>query len=233
MTDPRATQAVPFDGVLNLDKPAGHTSAACVGQVKRLLPRGVKIGHAGTLDRFATGVLLLLIGRSTKRCEELMNGRKQYLATIKLGATTATLDPEQPEIITPRSYDAPFIPPPREDVEAVLRTFVGEIDQTPPDFSALKIAGKRASDRVLAGETIELKPRCVTVYDVTLLDYAWPFVRVSIDCGRGFYVRALARDLGAALAVGGYLVELRRTRVGEFTIDTAVTLDDLTRTLPV
>lgn len=209
-----------MDGILVLDKPVGITSARAVGQVKRLLPRGTKIGHAGTLDPFATGVLLLLIGKSTKLCEKLMDEPKQYVTTVKLGATSASDDPESPE--EPRQISAP---PGQDSVDDALKTFTGSIQQRPPIFSAMKIKGRRAYDLARAGRVVEMPPRTVQVYAIERLSYAWPFLSLRIDCGRGTYIRAIARDLGEALAVGGYLTELRRTRVGPFGVDDAVTLE--------
>jgi tRNA pseudouridine55 synthase len=210
-----------FLGILNVDKPPGCSSARVVGQVKRLLPRGTKIGHAGTLDPFATGVLLLLVGKATKQCERLMDQPKQYEATVKFGATTETEDPETPE--QPWQRSDPATPPPtREQVEQALRSFVGEISQTPPVYSAMKVGGRRAYDLARKGEVVEMQPRIVKVYAAELLDYAWPFARLRIDCGRGTYIRSIARDLGAALDVGGYLTELRRTRVGVYDVTAAV-----------
>ncbi len=237
-------------GIINLDKPSGISSARAVARVKRLLPRGTRIGHAGTLDPFATGVLLLLVGRATKQCERLMSQAKQYEATIKLGATTATLDPESPEEPFSPSYDAGVRPPlsnesvdqlgrdsqdsvtVREhpgaaEVRAVLARFVGAISQRPPAFSALKVSGQRAYKLARAGKPVELQPRPVRVDALELLDYAWPLLRLRIDCGRGFYVRSLARDVGEALNVGGYLTALRRTRIGQFTAAHAVKLEQL------
>ena len=209
-------------GILNVNKPAGLTSAAVVSRMKRLLPRGTKVGHAGTLDPFATGVLLILIGRATKQCEALMSSPKQYVATIKLGATTESDDTESPEQATP---DA--VPISETALRDALRTQVGSIQQIPPAFSALKIGGKRACDRVRAGETVHMQPRAVRIDAIDLLDYTWPLASVRIDCGRGTYIRAIARDIGAKLAVGGYLTALSRTRVGDFTTETAVTLETL------
>ena len=209
-----------MEGVINLDKPPGLTSARVVAAVKRLLPRGTKIGHAGTLDPFATGVLLLLVGRATKSCERLMDAPKQYEATVKLGATTATDDPEAPEVPA-----APIDPPPLAAVSAAAQTFTGDILQRPPAFSAMKVDGRRAYDLARKGNLVALEPRPVRVYSIDVLDYAWPLLRLRIDCGRGTYVRALARDIGAALNTGGYLTELRRTRVGAFTAPESVTLD--------
>src|SRR6185436_2043340 len=143
-----------MDGILNLNKPAAISSATAVARVKRLLPRGVKIGHAGTLDPFATGVLLLLIGKATKLCEKLMDQPKQYQATIKLGATTETLDPDSNEILDDNTR-----PIDRQNVQAVLQKFIGDIQQKPPLYSALKIAGKPAYARARQGEQLDLAPR--------------------------------------------------------------------------
>jgi tRNA pseudouridine55 synthase len=213
-----------MDGVINLDKPAGISSAAAVARVKRLLPRGTKIGHAGTLDPFATGVLVLLVGKGTKLCERYMSEPKRYEATVKLGATTETLDPESPEIVKEGCE-----PPAAARVGEALAAFVGEIEQVPPVYSALKLGGKAAYARVRAGEEVKLEPRRVVVYGVEVLGYDWPLVRVRIDCGRGTYIRAIARDLGEALGVSGYLTALRRTRVGDCHVNESATLEILTR----
>lgn len=211
-----------MDGILNLDKPAGLSSARAVARVKRLLPRGTKIGHAGTLDPFATGVLLLLIGRATKLCEHLMAEPKQYQTTLKLGATTATDDLESPEIVTP---DAPRVT--LEQIQEALPAFIGAIQQRPPDFSAMKIGGRRAYDLARKGQEVHLQPRTVRVDRIDLLAFAWPELSLQIDCGRGTYIRSLARDLGQTLGTGAYLTQLRRTRIGSFTADSAVPLDQL------
>ena len=212
------------EGVINLDKPAGLTSARAVDRVKRLLPRGTKIGHAGTLDPFATGVLLLLVGRATKACERLMDAPKQYQTTVKLGATTATDDLESPEVLT---EPLPQEPPAPADIAAAVGTSVGEILQRPPAYSAMKVAGRRAYDLARRGTSVVLEPRPVRVYGIDILEYAWPLLRLRIDCGRGTYIRSIARDLGQALGTGGYLTQLRRTRIGDFVVDSAVTLERL------
>jgi tRNA pseudouridine55 synthase len=256
------TTPPPPDGMINLDKPAGISSARAVDKVKRLLPRKTKIGHAGTLDPFATGVLVLLIGRGTKQCERLMDQPKQYEATVKFGATTATDDPESPEEPwTPNAenHDRDTAVPPvpgAEDqqsnsssatshtehggdarvtvepltlaaVEAVLPRFVGAIRQRPPAFSAMKVAGQRAYKLARGGEPVALEPRTVHVYGIELINFAWPLLKLRIDCGRGTYIRSIARDLGEALDVGGHLTQLRRTRVGDFHVTDAVTLEAL------
>jgi tRNA pseudouridine55 synthase len=211
-----------MNGIIVLDKPAGISSARAVDVVKRLLPRGTKIGHAGTLDPFATGVLMLLVGRSTRQCESLMSQPKGYDATVKLGATTETLDPESPEL--PREVRTR---PQRSDVERVLAQFRGTIMQRPPAFSAMKVAGRRAYDLARCGKPPVLEARPVTIHSIELTRYDWPIIDLSIECGRGTYIRSIARDLGEALGGGGYLTQLRRTRVGAFDLAKAVTLEQL------
>src|SRR5437868_3329453 len=197
MTQPQP----PLQGVINLNKPAGITSARAVAAVKRRLPRGTKIGHAGTLDPFATGVLLLLIGKATKLCERLMDQPKQYEATVKLGATTATDDLESPEEefratgaegglgVSPernvlgRDAQATNSRPTTEQIRSALPRFVGAIQQRPPAFSAMKVGGKRAYDLARRGDAVELERRTVHVYAIELLDYVWPLLRLRIDCG--------------------------------------------------
>jgi tRNA pseudouridine55 synthase len=211
-----------MDGIINLDKPAGMSSARAVAAVKRLLPRGTKVGHAGTLDPFATGVLLLLVGRATRSCERLMDEPKQYEATVRFGATTETDDPESPQVPTPGA--APAAP---ARVHAAAATFVGDILQRPPAYSAMKVGGHRSYDLARRGNLVRHEPRPVRVYGIEVLGYDWPLLRLRIDCGRGTYIRSIARDLGEALGVGGYLTELRRTRVGPFYVDAGVTLEQV------
>ena len=217
-----------MDGILNLDKPAGPSSAAVLNRLKRLLPRGTKVGHAGTLDPFATGVLLVLVGRATKSCERLMDQPKRYDAAIRLGATTATDDPESVAVPWPGA-----VPPTADAVAAVLPRFVGRVLQRPPAFSAMKVGGRRAYALARGGAEVVLPPREVNVYGIEVLSYEWPTLRLRVDCGRGTYVRAIARDVGETLGVGGHLSELRRTRVGPFDASDAVGPDALTaETLP-
>lgn len=214
-----------LQGVLNLDKPPGISSARAVDRVKRLLPRKTKIGHAGTLDPFATGVLVLLIGRATKACEQMMNTPKAYVAALKFGATTATDDPESPEV--PYQPAGELTAPSRHAIDAVLPRFVGSIQQRPPAFSAMKIDGQRAYKLARAGEAVVLEARTVRVDRIDVLDYNWPALRLDIACGRGTYIRSLARDIGEALNAGAYLTELRRTRVGQYRAENAITLERL------
>ena len=223
MPDESTAAPPPPNGILVLDKPAGVSSAGVLNRLKRLLPRGTKLGHAGTLDPFATGVLLALVGRATKACERLMDQPKRYDATVRLGATTATDDPESPAVPWPGAAE-----PTADAVAAVLPRFVGQIMQQPPAYSALKVGGRRAYDLARGGAEVVLQPRPVNVYGIELLDYAWPLLRLRVDCGRGTYIRAIARDIGAAMDVGGHLAELRRTRVGDFDVADAARPDELT-----
>lgn len=216
-----------MDGIINLDKPAGISSAQALNRIKRLLPlpepparKRPKIGHAGTLDPFATGVLVVLIGKCTKLCESMMDKPKAYNTTIRLGATTETLDPESDIIATPKAEPVELAA-----IETLMPKFIGEIQQMPPAYSALKLQGKPAYQRVRDGEEVELQPRTVNVYGLELISYEWPDLTLNVRCGRGFYVRSLARDIGEQLGVGGYLTQLRRTQVGDYLIDNAVTLE--------
>jgi tRNA pseudouridine55 synthase len=211
-----------MQGLIILQKESDTTSARAVDAVKKMLPRGVKVGHAGTLDSFATGILIVMIGTATRLCEQLMSWPKTYEATIKLGATTPTDDPDSPE--TTRNAQ----PIARAEIEKSLQKFIGSIAQRPPVFSAVKVGGKRASDRARGGRAIALAPRSVQIHCIELLDYAWPLLRIRVNCGRGTYIRSLARDLGETLGVGGYVTTLSRTRIGEFGIEQSVPLSQLT-----
>lgn len=217
MTEPGAKPA----GFLVLDKPAGVSSARVLNALKPRL-RGAKVGHAGTLDPFATGVLVVLVEAATRQCERVMRLPKGYEATLRLGATTRTLDPETAETAFAAWNGTP---PVRDEVQQALQHFVGEIAQVPPAFSAIKVAGRRAYDLARRGREPELAPRRVVVHRIELRGYEWPELRLFVECGRGFYVRSLARDIGEALGSGAYLTALRRTFVGPFTPMLAVAPD--------
>ena len=210
--------------ILPFDKPYEWTSFGLVARVRWLLSQKlgqkVKVGHAGTLDPLATGVLLLCTGRATKRIEELQNHSKEYIATLKLGATTASFDMEHPEDAT---YPTDHIT--RQNVEEVLSTFVGTIRQEPPVYSACKIGGTRAYHLARRGKEVNLKPKTLTIEQIQLLDYNMPHITLRIECSKGTYIGALARDIGTALHSGAYLTSLRRTRVGHFTADKCLQLD--------
>jgi tRNA pseudouridine55 synthase len=214
-----------MDGILVANKPAGPTSHDVVALVRRLAATK-RVGHGGTLDPFASGVLPLFLGRATKVVEYHLGDRKGYRATICFGASSTTDDLEGE--LTP----APGASPSRETLEAALPAFVGEISQRPPAYSAIKVAGRRAYALARAGETVELAERRVTIdtleiesWDAT--DPQRPIAIVDVRCSAGTYVRALARDLGAAVGSAGYLGALARTASGPFTIDQATPVDDI------
>ncbi|SFG25953.1 tRNA pseudouridine(55) synthase TruB [Prevotella sp. KH2C16] len=212
--------------IFAIDKPYRMTSFGALAHVRYILSHTlgykVKIGHAGTLDPLATGVLILCTGRCTKRIEELQNHTKEYLATLQLGATTASYDKEHEVNAT---FPTEHIT--RESLEEVLGQFVGEIQQVPPTFSAVKVGGKRAYDIRRAGESVELKPKAVRIDEIELQGFDAGTMRASLRvvCGKGTYIRALARDIGRALGSGAYLTSLRRTRVGDYTVDNCVDFD--------
>ncbi|QYJ05548.1 tRNA pseudouridine(55) synthase TruB [Nocardioides panacisoli] len=211
-------------GLVVVDKPAGMTSHDVVGRTRRLLGTR-KVGHAGTLDPMATGVLVLGVGRATRLLGHLTLSEKSYDATIRLGARTTTDDAEG-DVVTATSAEAVT----DERVRAVLADFVGDLDQVPSAVSAIKVDGRRAYDRVRAGEDVTLDARPVTVHELTVASVTPPGevvdVEISLRCSSGTYVRAIARDLGAALGVGGHLTALRRTTVGPFTLAAASDLEE-------
>lgn len=218
-------------GVVVVDKPAGWTSHDVVGRMRRLAQTR-KVGHAGTLDPMATGVLLLGIGRATRLLGHLQLADKEYVATIRLGESTVTDDAEG-EVTA--STDASGLT--RDQIVAAMQPLIGDIAQVPSKVSAIKINGQRSYARVRAGEDVELAARPVRVSEFTSTGVRPGERTVDVDvrvvCSSGTYVRALARDLGAALGVGGHLTMLRRTRVGGFTLDEAHTLEALERRLDV
>jgi tRNA pseudouridine55 synthase len=209
-------------GILNVDKPAGWTSQDVVGFV-RGRSRIKRVGHAGTLDPAATGVLVLLLGHATRLSDYLMQTDKRYLATVELGVETDTYDRDGSVV---EAKDASGIT--REQVETALRGFVGTYEQVPPMFSAIKRDGQPLYKAARRGETVvPPAPREVSVTSIEIVSYEPPFLTLDIDCWKGFYVRSLAHDLGAALGVGGTLAALRRTRVGAFDVADAVDIDTL------
>jgi tRNA pseudouridine55 synthase len=214
-------------GVLIIDKPAGWTSMDVCASVRARLRRGgapkrIKVGHAGTLDPFATGLLVVLVGKATRRCEEFMASRKRYLGVVDLAHSSTTDDPEGD--LTPVSGQRP---PSADDVARAAACFEGTIMQKPPAFSALHVGGRRAYDLARQGRPPDLPARPVQVFRCALTRFEFPLVHVDIECGKGTYIRSIARDLGAALGWGGMLRELRRVASGDFTIDAARTMDSL------
>jgi tRNA pseudouridine55 synthase len=201
---------------LNLDKPSGWTSRAVVDRVSRPL-RGVKVGHAGTLDPLASGVLVVCVGAATRLIELVQRMPKTYRTVVRLGARSDTLDADGEVTETPSPRVAS-----EADVRRALDGQVGTILQQPPEFSALKVAGKRAYDLARAGESVALQPRPVRIDRIALLAYEWPRLTLEIDCGSGTYIRSIARDIGEALGCGGLVEVLVRTRIGPFTKDEAL-----------
>lgn len=205
--------------ILCFDKPLGWTSFKVVGHARYHLCRylGVKklkVGHAGTLDPLATGVVMVCTGKATRRIEELQAHTKEYVATLRLGATTPSYDLEHEiDAVYPTEHiDCPM-------VEEVLQRFVGEIEQIPPAFSACMVNGTRAYDLARKGQEVELKPKKLVIDEIELLDCSLPDITIRVVCSKGTYIRALARDIGQALQSGAHLTALRRTRVGDVRVE--------------
>lgn len=211
-----------LNGILVIDKPLGWTSARACHHVRRVTG-GAKVGHAGTLDPLATGVLVLCLGRATKRISQIMGTEKRYEAMIDLSKTSPSDDLEtEPE---PVPVDRP---PARGEVERALAPFHGTIRQRPPAYSAIQVRGERAYHAARAGRAMELEEREVVVHEIKLLSYEWPLLKLEIRCGKGTYIRSLARDIGEALGTGGVLTGLVRTAVGPFSLQAARSPEDIT-----
>ncbi|MCD8167090.1 MAG: tRNA pseudouridine(55) synthase TruB [Bacteroides sp.] len=211
--------------ILYLNKPLTWTSFGVVARIRRVLCRRLKIkklkvGHAGTLDPLATGVMIICTGKATKRIEEFQYQTKEYIADIRLGATTPSYDLEKEIDAT---YPTDHIT--CEKVKEVLTTFQGRIEQVPPAFSACKIDGKRAYDLARKGEEVGLKPKILVIDEIELLECKLPDIRVRVVCSKGTYIRALARDIGEALESGAHLTGLIRTRVGEVKLENCMEPD--------
>ncbi|MDM8154041.1 tRNA pseudouridine(55) synthase TruB [Bacteroides gallinaceum] len=212
--------------VLYFDKPYRWTSFALVNKVRyhisrRLGVKKIKVGHAGTLDPLATGVMIVCTGKATKRIEEFQYHTKEYIATLQLGATTPSYDLE-------KEIDATFPTGhiTRELVEETLQRFVGTIEQVPPVFSACKVDGKRAYELARKGDEVQLRPKTLVIDEIELLAYNLPEIKIRVVCSKGTYIRALARDIGEALHSGAHLTGLIRTRVGEVTLDRCMKVED-------
>lgn len=203
-----------------IDKPAGPTSHDIVDEVRKIF-KIRKVGHAGTLDPFASGLLIIGVGAATKKLAELQKMPKTYIGKMVLGAQSTTDDPEG--IIT--KNDAPL--PKKEEIEMAFKKFTGEIKQTPPIYSAKKIKGEKLYNIARAGRTIEIPAVNVTVHSLKLLDYRGGLAEFETAVSSGTYIRALARDIGEALGTGAYLKELRRTAIGGFKLEDAVTINEL------
>lgn len=218
-----------LDGhIFLIDKPLDWTSFQAVNKLKHLLrrkfdlPKKFKIGHAGTLDPKATGLLIICTGKFTKKIPEIQDAPKEYIAEIKLGAQTESFDTEKPEILhTDISHLS------HEKITEAIQTFIGEIEQAPPIFSAIKIGGERAYNIARSGETVEMKKRKTTIHYIENIEIEMPIVRFTVGCSKGTYIRSLAHDIGQKLEVGAYLSNLRRTKIGDFNVENAMKIEDL------
>jgi tRNA pseudouridine55 synthase len=219
--------------VLIFDKPLDWTSFDLVHKVryvicKKLNIKKLKVGHAGTLDPKATGILVLCTGKATSKIETLQADEKEYVATLKFGATTPSYDLESSEN---EQFEISHIT--KELLIEVLKKFTGTIEQIPPVFSAIKIGGKRAYEYARKGIEIEIKPKILEVKEIEVLLFSLPEVKLRIVCGKGTYIRALARDIGKELQSGAYLTGLRRTRVGDYDLNHAINLADFLKSQPI
>lgn len=209
-----------MDGLLVLDKPSGITSRDAVDRAARWFPRRTKLGHTGTLDPLATGVLVVCVGSATRLAEYVQAMSKTYTSTFHLGATSDSDDADG--VVAPV---AGARPPARAEIEEAVRGLIGAISQVPPAYSAAKVTGRRAYALARQGEEVKLAPRVVQVYAIDVRAYEYPRLEVEVRCGKGTYIRALARDLGGRLGCGAYVEVLRRTRVGPFLAEQAAAWD--------
>ncbi len=208
-----------LDGILLVDKPSGWSSFDVVGKIRGTLKketgRKIKVGHTGTLDPLATGLMIIVVGRYCKRAQEFSKLDKTYEVTMKLGETSTTGDEEGEK--SPLSDTKPN----KEKLEEALRSFIGDSMQTPPMHSAIKIDGKRAYKLAREGKTVTIEPRPININSITLTNYEYPFVKFTADVGSGTYIRSLVQDIGEKLQTGAYMSDLRRTKVGIWTIENA------------
>lgn len=217
----RKTGKPAIDGILNIDKPYGVTSMDVVRRIKRASGQR-RVGHGGTLDPVATGVLPICLGQATRMMEDLINGVKAYRAEVELGVATDTYD-ALGEVRARADASGVSV----RDVEGALRDFVGDIRQAPPMYSALKRDGKRLYELARAGVEVEREARLVAVHAIDLQDWAPPIATIEVRCGRGFYMRSLAHDLGQTLGCGGHLKALARLRCGGFSVSDAVSIEEM------
>ena len=214
----------PYEEIILIDKPDNMSSFGVVARVRRKLRdrfnKKVKVGHTGTLDPFATGLLIILAGRATKKSDEFLKKDKEYEATVYLGKTSTTGDIEGE--ITETSKKVPT----RAEVEAACEKFVGEIEQTVPAYSAVKINGERAYKLARKGEEVEMPTRKVTIYALDILSYDYPELKIRTHVSSGTYIRTLGEDIGKALGTGAYLTALRRTKIADYDVKDALKLDD-------
>lgn len=214
-----------MDGIILIDKPAGISSFGVVAKIRKVIStktgKKAKVGHAGTLDPFATGLLILLVGKATKQANTFLKLDKSYHATLRLGKESTTADPEG-EII-----DVSAKIPEQNEIGEALKKFTGEIEQTPPIFSAIKVNGQRAYALARKGQPVELKPRKTNIYEYKNVMYKYPFLSFDVHVSSGTYIRSLAVDIGKELVTGAYLSELRRTSIGEYRIEDAHIIDGI------
>ena len=223
-------EQLPLEGLLLVDKPEGWTSFDVVNYVRKIVaksegkkPRNIKVGHTGTLDPAATGLLVLCVGREyTKKVPTLIKHDKTYQAEITFGASSTTGDKEGSILHSSVSQVRS-----KEDLDRILPQFIGQVQQTPPSYSAVKVNGKRAYDLARKGETPDIKPRTITIHDIYTSGFKWPVVDITCHVGSGTYIRVLAEDIGKALGTDAYLSGLRRTVVDTWTIEQALQVDSL------
>lgn len=202
---------------LLINKPVGWTSFDVVGRLRRQYPKGTKVGHAGTLDPFATGLLIVGVGRdATKRLDEFKNLPKTYEAVLFLGATTDTQDRDG--VITPTGIGKEYT---EEEIKEVIKTFIGPQLQIPPMYSAKKINGQKLYDLARKGIEVERKPSAIEIYNIELMDYTYPRLKIRVDCSTGTYIRTIGHDIGQKLGCGAYCEELMRTRIGQYDLKDA------------
>ena len=220
------------DDMILVDKPAGMSSFAVVNKVSWELTqrmraereakgevvgkKKVKVGHTGTLDPFATGLLILMVGKGTKRCQEFLRHDKEYVANVRLGKTSTTGDPEG-EIIEKEGYKIPS----QDEISNVVKSFIGEIEQRVPVYSAIKINGQRAYDLARKGKEVEMPVKKVHIYNIEILSYEWPNLQIRCEVGAGTYIRQLGMDIGDKLGTGAYLTELRRMKIDKYSVEKA------------
>jgi len=221
-----------LDGeIFYINKPLNWTSFNVVSKIrwrlqKALKIKRIKVGHAGTLDPLASGVLIVCTGKKTKLIEEFQHQTKEYIATLKLGETTPSFDLEKEvDAVFPTEHIT------RELIDEVIPRFVGEIWQVPPVYSAVKVDGKRAYDYARRGQEIELKPKLLVIDEIEVLDFALPILKIRVVCSKGTYIRALARDIGEALKSGAHLTALERTRIGDVKLENCWEIDDFIKYL--
>lgn len=213
--------------ILYVEKPLNWTSFDLVNKIRWKITRSLKlkklkVGHAGTLDPLATGVMIICTGKATKRIDEFQYQDKEYIATLKLGATTPSFDLEKEiDAVYPTKHIT------RKLIDQVIPTFKGEIWQVPPVYSAVKVEGKRAYDYAREGQAVELKPKLLVIDEIEVLNFSLPELKIRVVCSKGTYIRALARDIGETLHSGAHLTALERTRIGEVTLEKCLKIDDL------